>query len=134
MLPDINEALRYLGVPAPAPAELRKRAESAAQRLAAAVQPRWVYRVFPLSFEGESFALSGTGIVLSGKTAQTMLAECASAAVLAGVLTNTVSSGWGASRRNAASSSGTFSAATTSSADGHSSSRKASMAKLCPAG
>lgn len=83
LIPDIDEALRYLGVPAPAPAELRERAAEISRELCAGVQPRWVYRVFPLERTGSGFVLSGTDIELAGSTAQTMLAGCHSAALLA---------------------------------------------------
>lgn len=83
MGPNIDEALRYLGVPAPAPAQLREQAECIAGQLSAALQPRWTWRVFPLSPVDGGFALSGTGLVLTGGTARTMLAQCHSAALLA---------------------------------------------------
>lgn len=80
---NIDEALRYLGVPAPAPAELRKQAERVAQRLCSALRPRWVWRVFPLERTEAGFALSGAAVTLTGDTARTMLAQCHSAALLA---------------------------------------------------
>lgn len=80
---NIDEALRYLGVPAPAPAELRKQAERVAQRLCAALRPRWVWRAFPLERTEEGLALSGAAVTLTGDTARTMLAQCHSAALLA---------------------------------------------------
>lgn len=83
MEPNIDEALRYLGVPAPAPAQLREQAERIALQLSAALQPRWTWRVFPLSPVDGGFALSGAGTVLTGGTARTMLAQCHSAALLA---------------------------------------------------
>lgn len=83
LLPDIDEALRYLGVPTPAPAALRAQAERISRTLCAQIQPRWVYRVFPLLPEHSGFTLSGTGVSLSGGTARTMLSQCRGAAVLA---------------------------------------------------
>ena len=83
LTPNIDEALRYLGIPSPAPAELRERAEQIAKTLCQAVQPRWLYRVFPLSHVDGGFALSGTSILLTGNTARTMLDRCDGAAVLA---------------------------------------------------
>ena len=83
LTPNIDEALRYLGVPAPAPEELRAQAEQLSQRLCAALRPRWVWRAFPLERTAEGFSLSGAGIVLAGDTARTMLARCHSAALLA---------------------------------------------------
>lgn len=83
LTPNIDEALRYLGVSAPAPAELRERAERLSRELCADIQPRWVYRVFPLERAPEGFTLSGAGVALTGNTAKTMLGQCHSAAVLA---------------------------------------------------
>ena len=83
LTPNIGEALRYLGVPAPAPVALREQAERVSRRLCAALRPRWVWRVFPLERTEAGFALPGTGIALAGHTAEKMLAECHSAALLA---------------------------------------------------
>lgn len=83
MRPDIDEALRYLGVPAPAPAALRERAQHAADELSRAVRPRWVWRVFPLFQTDGGFDLPGTGIALTGNTARTMLSGCDGTVVLA---------------------------------------------------
>lgn len=83
LTPDIDEALRYLGVPDPAPAAVREQAERVFQRLCAALRPRWVWRVFPLERTEAGLALPGTGIALAGHTAEKMLAECHSAALLA---------------------------------------------------
>jgi len=83
LTPDIDEALRYLGVPVPAPEQLREQAQRVSQRLCSALRPRWVWRVFPLERTEAGFALSGAGITLTGNTARTMLAQCHSAALLA---------------------------------------------------
>lgn len=83
LTPDLDEALRYLGVPSPAPAALREQAERVAQRLCSALRPRWVWRVFPLERTEAGFALSGTDLALTGHMAEKMLAECRSAALLA---------------------------------------------------
>ena len=83
LTPNIDEALRYLGVPAPAPVALREQAERVSRRLCAALRPRWVWRVFPLERTEAGFALPGTGVALAGHTAEKMLAECHSAALLA---------------------------------------------------
>lgn len=80
---DLDEALRYLGVPAPAPAELREQVRGIARELTAVLQPRWTWRVYPLSRREGDLVLAGTDILLSGATARTMLAQCRSAAVLA---------------------------------------------------
>lgn len=84
LTPDIDEALRYLGVPgSSAPAELRAQAERLSQRLCAGVQPRWTWRVFPLERAEGGFVLSGAGTVLAGRTAEKMLSGCDSAVLLA---------------------------------------------------
>lgn len=54
----------------------------AAASLTAALIPRFTYRVFPLVQEDGSFHLSGSGVTLTGTTAQTMLAQCSQAALL----------------------------------------------------
>lgn len=83
MKPDIDEALRYLGVPAPAPEQLRARAERMAEELSAAIRPRRVWRLFSLLPAEGGFTLSGTELTLSGETARTMLSRCHSAVLLA---------------------------------------------------
>ena len=80
-----EEALRYLGAGRDAPAELRREVVNTAETLMNMVQPRFVYRVFPLDRspdESENFRLRGTELVLSGKTAAVMLSQCHTAAVL----------------------------------------------------
>ena len=80
---NVEEALRYLGVRGPVPDGLRGQAEDMAAQLTARITPRFVYRVFPLLREGERLSLSGTGIVLPGRTAGTLLAQCDQAVLLA---------------------------------------------------
>ena len=83
MLPDVDEALRYLGAGAHPPEELRQQAAAVAEELAAQVQPRCTYKLFPLEQEESGFRLGGTDLVLSGQTAQRMLAQCDQAVLLA---------------------------------------------------
>ena len=80
---NIDEALRYLGGGDHPPEELRRQVEELAGRLTAAIKPRSLYRVFPLSHEGEGISLVGTGLILTGGSARRMLAQCDRAAVLA---------------------------------------------------
>lgn len=80
---NVDEALRYAGVRGDPPDDLRRTAEQLAEQLTAAIQPRFVYRVFSLTREGSRFLLDGTGTVLTGRSAQTMLAQCGRAALLA---------------------------------------------------
>lgn len=79
---DLNEALRYLGAGNDAPEVLRQQVENIAAQLTAALTPRFTYRVFPLTKNEDSFHLSGSNITLTGRTAQTMLAQCHQAALL----------------------------------------------------
>ena len=83
MLPDINEALRYLGAGSRPPEELRQQAAQVAEELAAQVQPRYTYKLFPLAREEAGFRLVGTELLLSGQTAERMLAQCDQAVLLA---------------------------------------------------
>lgn len=80
---NLQEALRYLGGGDHPPEALRRLAEPVARRLTAAIQPRYCYRVFPLTRQAGGFLLEGTGVTLSGRTAHTMLADCRQAALLA---------------------------------------------------
>lgn len=83
MLPDIDEALRYLGAGTHPPEELRRQTAEVAKELAAQVQPRHTFQVFPLSREDGGFRLPGTSILLSGHTAGQMLDQCGQAVLLA---------------------------------------------------
>ena len=79
---NVSEALRYLGVRgAPDPA-LLSQLSAAADRLARAAPPRWVWRAYPLAFAPEGPALEGAGLALPGEMAARMLGGCAQAAVL----------------------------------------------------
>jgi len=76
MQPDLSEVLRYLGVPEPPSPELRRQIDAVSQRLTNAIQPRWLYRVFSLLREGDTFRPEGTGLLLEGDTAARMLSQC----------------------------------------------------------
>lgn len=82
MLPDIEEALRYLGA-ANAPEELRRQAASVAAELEALLRPRYVYKVYDLCFSKSGVCLSGAGLVLPGENAAHMLSRCGRAVLLA---------------------------------------------------
>ena len=81
--PDIDEALRYLGAGNGAPETLRREISAMADRLAGQLQPRWTYQVFDLRREDGAFRLCGPDIVLAGRTAERMLAQCGQAVLLA---------------------------------------------------
>lgn len=76
------EAMRYLGAGEGDDA-LRRQLEAVAAELTAALEPRYVYRVFDLAREDGAILLVGTGVRLPGATASTMLAQCRRAALLA---------------------------------------------------
>lgn len=76
----LSEALRYMQ--AGDIQDTREKAEQALALLRRVSAPRYLYRVFPLEKTGEGFALSGSGVVLSGKSAETMLHACHHAALL----------------------------------------------------
>ena len=79
---NIDEALRYLGAGEGVPSALRAQIQRVADRLTAAVRPRYTYRVFPLVHGEEGIALEGTGLLLPGRSAEKMLAQCDRAALL----------------------------------------------------
>ena len=83
MMPDIDEALRYLGVGGEAPEELRQKTKMVAEALAAEVQPRYTFQIFDLTRGGDRFLLSNTDIALTGGTARKMLDQCDRAILLA---------------------------------------------------
>lgn len=82
LYPNTDEALRYLGAGGHPPQELLRQTHALGRELAQRVQPRYTYRLFPLTRTQEGFALSGAGIVLTGRTAQRMLDDCDQAALL----------------------------------------------------
>ena len=82
MIPDVNEALRYLGAGRGAPEALRRQAEACAAELAQAVQPSWVYRVFPLELRPAP-CIPALALELPGRMARTMLSGCDRVVLLA---------------------------------------------------
>ena len=80
---NLEEALRYAGVPSPPPAELRREMAEVAAGLTAAVPPRWRWRLFELEHTPEGPYLPELDLLLPGRTAALMLEECAQAALLA---------------------------------------------------
>ncbi len=78
----ISEALGYLGAQ-DAPEDLRRQVKEAAKDLERALRPRYTYQVFPLERLPEGFRLAGTPLLLTGSTAERMLAQCSQAALLA---------------------------------------------------
>lgn len=80
---DRGEALRYLGADGRTADALARRVEDVARRLEGRLTPRYVYRVFPLSFQGGTPCLAPVGLTLPGRLANAMLSGCAQAALLA---------------------------------------------------
>lgn len=78
----VGEALRYLGAEG-APEELRRQVAEEAERLSAALRPRYVYKVCELDFQEEGISLRGAAVTLTGDTAARMLGQCGRAALLA---------------------------------------------------
>lgn len=83
MEPDIEEALRYAGVPSPPPEGLRREMEAVAASLTAAVRPRWRWRLFALEHTAAGPSIPALSLTLPGRTAAKMLADCTQAVVLA---------------------------------------------------
>lgn len=83
MKPNIEEALRYLGVGGRAPEALRKKTEEIAEEVAAGLQPRYTFQVFDLRRCENQFLFSNTGIAMAGRTAERMLSQCGQAVLLA---------------------------------------------------
>ena len=80
---NVEEALRYLGVPNPAPDELRQQAERVAAQLTTMLPPRHVYRICTLEHEQDGIRLKEADILLTGRSAGRMLESCDQAALLA---------------------------------------------------
>ena len=80
---DINEVLRYLGVKEDPGGETARAAAEEADKLLRAVRPRYVYRLFPIERGVEGVILKGSGVVLPGDMAASVLEKCREAALLA---------------------------------------------------
>ncbi|MCD8211815.1 MAG: methionine synthase [Oscillospiraceae bacterium] len=80
---DLSEAARLAGLNDDAPEELRERLRDTALKLQESVTPRYLYRVYPLRPADGGIGLTGSGITLTGETAERMLQGCDRAALLA---------------------------------------------------
>ena len=78
---DRAEALRYLAIARPDAGSLEA-IEPVAAALEAALTPRFTFAVFPVRRTPEGAALEGSGLVLPGRMARTMLRECSDAVLL----------------------------------------------------
>ncbi|MEF2711999.1 MAG: methionine synthase [Oscillospiraceae bacterium] len=79
---NIDEALRYLGAGAQAPAALRQEMADVARQLMQTLRPRYTYRVYPLRREEHAELLPDADVALTGGTARRMLAQCDQAVLL----------------------------------------------------
>lgn len=77
-----DEALRYLGAGAAAPAALRREVGAAADWLSERIEPRYVLRAFELTRENGVPTLIGAGVTLPGESAARLLEGCDMAALL----------------------------------------------------
>ena len=82
MQADLRDALRYLGAGDSTDSQLHQQVSQVAHDLSERLQPRFVWRMFPLLEQGSSFILDGSSLTLSGNTAHTMLRDCHSAVLL----------------------------------------------------
>ena len=86
MEPNIEEILRYLRVRGEAPEDLREQVARTARELANSLQPKYVYRAFPLEHADSGVVLQGSGVTLTGSLAQKMLQRCSAAVLLCATL------------------------------------------------
>lgn len=77
----VREALRYLGVKN-ADGETLGAAEQAARDVRAICRPRYVYRLFAVARGDDALALPDGNVILPGRMARTMLADCGEAVAL----------------------------------------------------
>ena len=78
---DRAEALRYLAIARPDAGSLEA-IEPVAAALEEALTPRFTFAAFPVQHTPEGEALLGSGLVLPGEMAKTMLRECTDAVLL----------------------------------------------------
>ena len=78
---DRAEALRYLAIARPDASSLEA-LEPVAAALESALTPRFTFAAFPVRHTPEGEALEGSGLVLPGEMARTMLRECNDAVLL----------------------------------------------------
>lgn len=81
ILPDLDEALRYCGVPKP-DESLRGRMIQLVDRVKDELNPRSVWAVYSLLKTTTGVILQGTDLLLKGNTASRMLSGCEKAAVM----------------------------------------------------
>lgn len=80
---NVDEALRYLGISEPAGEALRTSVAAVADKLTAAIQPRYTYRVCSLQKTETGFLLPEVDLLLPGADAAKMLEQCDQAVLMA---------------------------------------------------
>ncbi len=83
MQPNIDEILRYLRIRGETPDDLRAQVERVARELSETLQPKYLYRAFPVEHTSEGVRLTGSGVTLTGALAGKMLRTCDTALLLA---------------------------------------------------
>ena len=81
-LPELDEALRYSGVPV-ADGAMRERMGRLLLKVRDRLQPRSVWRLFSLEHREEGILLKGPDVLLTGHSARRMLSGCDAAALMA---------------------------------------------------
>lgn len=80
---NVDEVLRYLGAGSQTSETVRAEIRTMADKLMAAVQPRYTYRVYSLQRTSEGFLLPEVDLLLPGTNAANMLEQCDQAVLLA---------------------------------------------------
>ncbi len=79
---DIDEALRYAGVRAPAPEDLRCAMKSVALEVQKRIVPRWHWQLYDIEHRTADEYLPAPDLALTGQSAKRMLEECDRAVLL----------------------------------------------------
>lgn len=79
---NVDEALRYLGVSGQGSDSVRADVTAMADKLTAAVQPKYIYRVYSLQKTPAGILLPEADLLLPGADAAKMLAQCDQAVLL----------------------------------------------------
>lgn len=88
---DRSQAQRYLGYGSRTPDDATaRRLADCEQALLEVMHPQYMYRVFPLIWDGEQPALTGCSMPLSGRDIAAHLTGCSHAALLAATLSAAV--------------------------------------------
>ena len=73
---DRKQGFRYMGLHAEPDANMQKTADLCEKRLLAAVRPRYMYQVCPVTFAQEGVLCGGTALVLTGRDIASHLHGC----------------------------------------------------------